>query len=159
MMPCPVVRGKAWKLRLPIVHHDSRRANRWQRRELYFVITLCDRAKEECPIWPGQPVTAHWASADPAGARGIEGAAAGVPQCRDGDSPSRSSVFESAHLQAESTPLTASNSLDRVAAARVRPAADMFMNENKPYKILCLCTGNSARSIFGEYLVGHSTWP
>jgi arsenate reductase len=41
--------------------------------ELDFVFTVCDSAaKEVCPIWPGQPMTAHWGVPDPATARGTE---------------------------------------------------------------------------------------
>jgi len=39
--------------------------------ELNFVFTVCDRAaKEVCPFWPGQPLTAHWGIADPAAVAG-----------------------------------------------------------------------------------------
>ena len=64
------------QFRLPI---DGLRSKPWDEfaqpdaPELNFVFTVCDRAAQEvCPVWPAQPMTAHWGIADPAAATGSE---------------------------------------------------------------------------------------
>ena len=41
--------------------------------QLDFVFTVCNRAAQEvCPMWPGQPMTAHWGIEDPAAVEGTQ---------------------------------------------------------------------------------------
>lgn len=60
-----------------VYHIDARdaRSKSWQQfgdLQFDFVITVCDKARESCPIWPGRPIIAHWGVPDPALAEGSD---------------------------------------------------------------------------------------
>jgi len=77
-MPTGKVRPEALKqLELAGMPTDGARSKSWDEfarpdaPKMDFVFTVCDNAaKEVCPIWPGQPMTAHWGVPDPASVAG-----------------------------------------------------------------------------------------
>ncbi len=76
--PSGVVRPEALKL-VGLAHlpTEGLRSKNWEEfakpgaPKMNFVFTVCDNAAQEmCPVWPGQPMTAHWGVPDPALAEG-----------------------------------------------------------------------------------------
>ena len=59
---------------VPWAGHAPRGIDGLEREPWDFVITVCDRAKESCPIFPGKPILAHWGMPDPADVAGDEAA-------------------------------------------------------------------------------------
>jgi arsenate reductase len=57
---------------LDISGHRSKSVDEFVGRDLEFVITVCDNAKETCPIFPGTTKRLHWAFDDPAAVEGPE---------------------------------------------------------------------------------------
>jgi arsenate reductase len=77
-------KGKVHPIALELLKHmkmstEGMRSKSWDEfarpgaPKLDFVFTVCDNAAaESCPVWPGQPMTAHWGVADPAAAEGTD---------------------------------------------------------------------------------------
>jgi ArsR family transcriptional regulator, arsenate/arsenite/antimonite-responsive transcriptional repressor / arsenate reductase (thioredoxin) len=55
---------------IDISGRPTKHLSRFARSRFDRVITLCDKVREVCPEFPGQPTTAHWSMADPAAAEG-----------------------------------------------------------------------------------------
>jgi arsenate reductase len=76
--PTGRVRPEALKqLELAKLPTNGARSKNWEEfskpgaPQLHFVFTVCDNAAAEvCPVWPGQPMTAHWGVPDPAAVKG-----------------------------------------------------------------------------------------
>ena len=58
--------------KLPVEGLRSKSWEEFQGQSFDFVITVCDRARESCPVFPGQPVADHWGFEDPAEAVGTD---------------------------------------------------------------------------------------
>ena len=75
--PSGVVRPEALKLiEMAQLPAQALRSKSWEEfakpggPKMNFVFTVCDNAAQEmCPVWPGQPMTAHWGVPDPAEAK------------------------------------------------------------------------------------------
>jgi arsenate reductase len=72
----PLALEKARFLTYPV---ENLRSKRWDEfaapdaPQMDFIITVCDEAAGEvCPVWPGHPITAHWAFEDPAAVEGTD---------------------------------------------------------------------------------------
>jgi len=77
-------KGRVHPIALELLKHmkmstEGMRSKSWDEFEkpgapkLDFVFTVCDNAAAEaCPVWPGQPMTAHWGVEDPAAVEGSE---------------------------------------------------------------------------------------
>jgi arsenate reductase len=60
------------ELGIDISHHRSKSVDEMTGRGFDYVITVCDNAREHCPVFPGSATRLHWSFEDPAGARGSE---------------------------------------------------------------------------------------
>ena len=57
---------------IDISHHRSKSVDEFREESFDYVITVCDNANEQCPIFPGATKRIHWSFEDPAAAEGDE---------------------------------------------------------------------------------------
>ena len=86
---------------------------------LDFVFTVCDKAaNESCPVWPGQPMTAHWGIEDPAAFSGSPDAEMRFFQRIYMELDARIRIFTSLRLE-ELDKLGLQRRLDEIGASRL----------------------------------------
>jgi arsenate reductase len=57
---------------IDISAHRSKHVDEVAKEDFLFVVTVCDSAREECPVFPGALYQLHWSIEDPAGATGTD---------------------------------------------------------------------------------------
>lgn len=127
--------GIDWRAHRP-KGFDAVQATRWD-----LVITLCDHARETCPVLPGQPTFAHWPVEDP-----VE--SSGPPEVR------RQVFLEVARwLRRCIARLIAMTPEELRSGERVSGVP--IETDDAPGRVLFLCSANAARSQIAEALLAH----
>ena len=117
-----------------------------------FVITVCDNAAgEACPVWPGQPMSAHWGFQDPAALRGSdeEKRRLFARICRE--IKQRIDIFIMLPIDKLSK-MSLKYELDQIGRIK-SDTPHQSGTQGQPCNVLFLCTGNSARSVMAEALI------
>jgi arsenate reductase len=68
----PLAIEAMYEIGIDISHHRSKSVDEFSGQEFDYVITVCDKANVNCPIFPGQVRRIHWSFDDPAAAEGSE---------------------------------------------------------------------------------------
>jgi len=109
---------------VPFEHLESKSWNVFAKADsppLDFVFTVCDRAaREVCPVWPGQPMTAHWGVEDPAAIVGSEEDRMRAFNRAFRELDARISLFTSLRIEALDR-LSLKQRLDEIGAIRELP--------------------------------------
>lgn len=85
---------------------------------VHFVFTVCDNAASEvCPIWPGQPMTAHWGVEDPAAVEGTDEVKRRAFQKAFRELDARIKIFSSLRIEALDT-MVLQRELDAIGRSR-----------------------------------------
>jgi protein-tyrosine-phosphatase len=124
---------------------------------LDFVFTVCDNAAGEvCPVWPGQPMTAHWGIADPAAATGNDEEKRKAFFTAYSQLHRRISLFASLPF-AKLKGISLQKELDSIGHRGEQPdlaKQDAIAAVRKT--VLVLCTGNSCRSQMAEVILNYA---
>jgi protein-tyrosine-phosphatase len=109
---------------------DGLRSKNWEEfahaeaPKLDFVFTVCDNAANEvCPVWPGQPLSAHWGVPDPAAAQGSEAVIAQAFADAYRMLQNRITVFISLPISGQDR-LSLQRSIDEIGKMRRDPSAE-----------------------------------
>ncbi len=60
------------QMNIDISQKHSKHLDQFREQHFDYIITVCDRARETCPVFPGDPVQIHWSFPDPAAVEGTE---------------------------------------------------------------------------------------